>query len=280
MTVWGRFVTSIAAAALAVPAVVLAPGAGAMPDPAPRDAQYVSLGDSFVAAGSFANSTTQGCMQAPDDVGRLVAKKLRGVSFGDWACGGAATSDITGGATMGPQVPGLGPSTKYVSVSIGGNDEDLFADLLANCLFSANCTPAVERSAMAKTDRLAANLDTAYAAIREKAPNAEVVVLGYLRLAPDDVTGCFAGVHPGPHGAAVANRVQKKLNAEVKAASERAGFTYLQPTDAASRTMCGPDGQRYVSLTGIGPGDAGIPVHPTLAGRRYSAGLIADAFKR
>lgn len=270
----GALVGSVAAT------VLLAPTAQAMVDPAPRGAQYVSLGDSYVAAGSLTTSTAAGCSQASDNVGRLIAARLAPASFGDWACSGAATEDFTTVTEKGPQLRGLTGDTEFVTISIGGNDEDLFGDLLANCLASANCTPAVHREANAKVERLGPALDHVYAEVTRKAPKAQVVVIGYPRLLPDDVRGCFAASYPGTGAVAVANDVQRRLNEQIAESADRAGFTAVFPDAQAKHTMCAPDGQRYVSLTGLGPGDAGTPVHPTLLGRQATAKLVAAQFSR
>lgn len=267
----------VSALALALSLLWAAP-ASAMPDPAPRDAEYVSLGDSFVASGSLATATGEGCTQATDNVGHLVAKRMRGVSFADWACGGADTADFTEVTDKGPQIRGLSEKTKYVSISIGGNDESLFGGVVQDCLVGALCTEQDKRAALRKLDRLGPKLDRAYAAVRKNAPNAQVVVLGYLRLLPDDPAGCFADVVTGPSVVSFANRLQTGLNDTIADSAERAGFTMVNQEPPAGHSMCAADGQRYVSLTGVGPQDAGIPIHPTLAGREYTARLIADAF--
>ncbi|MEZ5210802.1 SGNH/GDSL hydrolase family protein [Gordonia sp. (in: high G+C Gram-positive bacteria)] len=271
-----RLLTAVSALALGA---ILAPHAAAMPDPAPRSGQYVSLGDSFVAAGSIATSDSDGCSQAVDDVGHLVAARLPGVRFADWACSGAATGDVTTAGSMGPQIRGLGPRTEYVSLSIGGNDGNLFADLIQDCLVGAFCTPEVEKDAMAKIDILGPRLDATYAAVRKAAPNAQVVVVPYLRILPDDPRACFADVLMGDVAVQRANRVQMRLNKTITQRAERAGFTVVDPNTAPGHSMCAPDGARWVSLTGVGPGDDGVPIHPTLAGRKHVAKLVAAAFR-
>ncbi|NLU82546.1 SGNH/GDSL hydrolase family protein [Rhodococcus sp. HNM0569] len=253
--------------------------ASAMPAPAPVGAQYVSLGDSYVATGSFASGEMHGgCAQASDSVGRLVAARLPGVSFGDWACGGADTADLTEDTPMGAQVAGLSANTRYVSLSIGGNNDDLFGDLVQNCLVALACTPEFQQATDAKLDRLGPARDTAYDAVRAHAPHAKVVVVGYLRVLPDDAAGCFAEALTTQPGVDFANRVQRRLNDEIAAAVDRAGFTMVNRQQDDTHSMCAPDGARHVSLTGIGPGDDGTPVHPTLLGRHYTADLVADAF--
>ena len=137
----------------------------------------------------------------------------------------------------------------------------------------------MEAEANAKLARLGPKLDRAYAAVQKKAPNAKVVVLAYLRILPKNANGCFADGLMGQHGVNVANRAQAKLNSTIATSADKAGFTVVNVDQPAGHDMCAADGKRYVSFTGIGPRDDGIPIHPTLAGRKYTANLIAKAFR-
>lgn len=245
-------------------------------------AEYVSIGDSFIGNGSIARqftSTGFSTCTAEDNVGHLTAALLPGVTFADWSCGGSDTDDITEATDKGPQIRGLSAKTKFVSVSIGGNDEDFFLDIVTHCLVQVGCTKSFQDNTFAKLERLPARLDKAYSSIREHAPNAHVVVLGTLRVLPDKADGCFVQTTAGQSSVDFANRAQRQLNETMARVAERHGFTAVNVWSDGSRSMCAADGQRYLSLTGVGPGDYGIPVHPTLAGRRYTASLIADSFK-
>ncbi|GAA1094944.1 SGNH/GDSL hydrolase family protein [Tsukamurella spumae] len=274
-----RITSRIAAAALAVAAAVaVTPAVAGAANFGPRGAQYVSLGDSYIAAGSIPTSLE---CNAPDNVGHMVAAQMPSVSFADWSCSGSTSTEIYTAQANPAQIGGLSANTKYVSVSTGGNDEQLFADLATNCILggAVKCTPQVKREASAKLDRLPARLDTAYNAIRKNAPNAKVVVLGSLRVLPDSVAGCFLDPIAGQQSVTFANGIQRRLNAITADAAARHGFTMVNQWSPANRSVCAPDGQRYVSLTGFGPGDFGTPLHPTVEGRKYTAGLIANAFR-
>lgn len=213
------------------------------------------------------------CAQAGDDVGHLVAAQLPGVTFTDLACGGTTADLVENTSTA------LSPATRYVSISTGGNNEDFFMDLLQNCFVTAaTCTPQVRQEAEDKLDRLGARLDSTYATVRAAAPTAEIVVLGYLRLLPDRAAGCIVDVTLGQDVVDFGNHIQHRLNDEVARAAERAGFTMVNRWQDGTNSVCAPDGQRHVSITGLGPGDEALPYHPTITGRRYAAGLIVDAF--
>lgn len=237
-------------------------------------AEYVSLGDSFISVGSYA-TTAMGteCAQATDDVGHLVAQRMPGVSFKDLACGGTSSDMVQKAAGE------LSPATKFVSISTGGNDNDFFADLIADCLVtSATCTPAVRQDAHAKLDTIGEHLDQVYSSVRHAAPNAHVVVLGYLRLLPETARGCFLDATLGQDTVDFGNEIQYRLNDEIAKAAERAGFSMVNKWQDGTNSMCAPDGERHVSMLGIGPGDHALAFHPTLAGRIYTADLIVDAF--
>jgi len=266
---------------LATAAAILALSTGAVATAQPATdtgtdtgSEYVSLGDSFISVGSYqSTSMNSDCAQAGDDVGHLVAAQLPGVTFTDLACGGTTADLVENTSTA------LSPATRYVSISTGGNNEDFFMDLLQNCFVTAaTCTPQVRQEAEDKLDRLGARLDSTYATVRAAAPTAEIVVLGYLRLLPDRAAGCIVDVTLGQDVVDFGNHIQHRLNDEVARAAERAGFTMVNRWQDGTNSVCAPDGQRHVSITGLGPGDEALPYHPTITGRRYAAGLIVDAF--
>ncbi|NEW47988.1 SGNH/GDSL hydrolase family protein [Nocardia cyriacigeorgica] len=264
---------------LATAALVLGLSASAVASAQPAPAsgsEYVSLGDSFISVGSYlTTSMTSDCAQASDDVGHLVAAQLPGVGFTDLACGGT-TADLVEKSSA-----ALSPATRYVSISTGGNNEDFYMGLLQNCFITAtNCTAQARQEADDKLDRLGARLDSTYATVRAAAPNATIVVLGYLRLLPDRAAGCIVEMTMGQDVVDFGNRIQRRLNDEVARAAERAGFVMVNRWQDGANSVCAADGQRHVSITGVGPGDEALAYHPTITGRRYTAGLIAEAFLR
>ena len=242
-------------------------------DPSHRaDAEFVAVGDSYIDSGSYAGTfLVGGCIQASDSVARLIAAKMPQASFGDWGCGGAETADITQDSMMGPQVNGLSAAAEYVAVSIGGNDEDLFVSLIGSCFIAATCTQAVRDQSAETFAKLPARLDAAYAAIRQNAPNAEIAVLGYPKILPEDPTGCFIDAIAGRSAITFLVGAQRALNNAVAAAADRAGFSFVDPATAGDHSICAPVAQRYVSFVGLEPGEGGTFFHPTQLGREYMA---------
>lgn len=246
-------------------------------DPA---AQLVALGDSYMAAGSPA-TTIPGpygpeCKQATDDTAHLVAAAAPNLTFSDNACTGALTSDIYAGSVRGPQISALSPATKVVIVSIGGNDAG-FEQMATDCLFALTCPDDRKAQFAANVAAATSRLPYTYSAIRQAAPNARVFTVGYLSILPPDATGCVVGLINTPKTISFLNGLQLQLNNAIATESHKAGFTPVIPVTSKEHSVCAADFQRFVSLTGSGAGDEGIPMHPTLIGRQFMAALVTQA---
>ncbi|GAA2554984.1 MULTISPECIES: SGNH/GDSL hydrolase family protein [Streptomyces] len=140
---------------------------------------YVALGDSYssgVGAGSYISSSGD-CKRSTKAYPYLWAAANSPSSFDFTACSGARTGDVLSGQ-LGP----LSSATGLVSVSVGGNDAG-FADVMTTCVLQSDST-CLSRIATARAyvdSTLPGRLDSVYSAIRTRAPNAHVVVLGYPR---------------------------------------------------------------------------------------------------
>lgn len=80
------------------------------------------------------------------------------------------------------QLGALSASTSLVSVTAGGNDVG-FADVMQDCVLSgeATCINSVNNAVSQMNNSLPGSLDSLYDGIRARAPQAQVVVLGYPR---------------------------------------------------------------------------------------------------
>lgn len=225
---------------------------------------YVALGDSYssgVGAGSYLRESGA-CLRSrrayPHGLGRPVTLFR--------ACGGARTADVLSG-----QLAPFPAGTRLVTITIGGNDAG-FADVLERCLFGSPeaCGRRVDAAERFVRRALAARLRRVYAAIRERAPHATVVVAGYPRL--------FAG-RPwcGPVGT-IDEREQRRLNAGADllartiAAEVRRhrGFRFADVREAFQGGGVCADAPRILGLTR--PGFASF--HPTARGQATYARVI------
>ncbi|MFC4784573.1 SGNH/GDSL hydrolase family protein [Nocardioides sp. MAHUQ-72] len=168
-------------------------------------ARYVALGDSYTAAPLVPDTdVTNGCLRSTNNYPALVAADLSGTQLVDVSCSGADSSSMvgvqqTGNQAQPPQFDALTPETDLVTVGIGGNDFDLFATLVGTCakLRSSDPegAPCEKRFTSGGSDRLARELRqirghvaAIVAGIRDRAPKARVVVVGYPQILPPSGT--------------------------------------------------------------------------------------------
>lgn len=138
---------------------------------------YIALGDSYssgVGAGDYIGSSGS-CDRSPNAYSALWAQQHGASSYTSVACSGATTADVTSN-----QLSALSSSTTLVSITVGGNDVG-FSGIMQDCILQGTTTCVNEITNAKATARanLPGKLATVYNAIKSKAPNAHVVVLGY-----------------------------------------------------------------------------------------------------
>jgi len=164
------------------------------------------------------------------------------------------------------QLGALGTATAFVTITAGGNDTG-FADVLTECAkpaWASNCQASVDRGLAIAQDVLPARLSTLYAAIRRRAPHAQVVVGGYPRIFNGQ--DCNALTWFSPTEMTRLNASADVLNARLSAAARTAGFGYSSPTAAfTGHAVC----DRPEWLNGLSS-PVGESYHPNRLG--HSAG--------
>jgi lysophospholipase L1-like esterase len=213
-TVMSRIVWLIAPALLTA-TLVAAPAAAAVATA--DDIDYVSLGDSY-AAGLGTPKAVGWCARSPQAHPQLWAK-AHGASLTAVACSGATGADVLAG-----QVSTLSAATDRVSITVGGNDSG-FAPTVVTCVLATDsgCTAAVRKARTFITGTLPGRLDTVYAAIRDRAPAARVVVLAYPRLF-DTAGACPGGMSRAKRR--VLNAAADDLAEVVRDRARAAGFVF------------------------------------------------------
>jgi lysophospholipase L1-like esterase len=172
------YVRMLARALVALALPIAGLSAVGTPASAALATSYAALGDSYssgVGAGPYDSS---GCSRSQRSYPPLWVAGHPVDAFRFVACGGAETSDV-----LNNQLSAVDAGTTLVTITIGGNDAG-FADTMITCQFGSEsaCSAAVSRGRTFATNQLPALLDRTYAAIRQRAPNARLVVLGYPRL--------------------------------------------------------------------------------------------------
>jgi lysophospholipase L1-like esterase len=136
--------------------------------------EYVALGDSYAAGVGTPDSSGQ-CGRSPEAYPYLYAARQGLVNAHVEACSGASTEDV-----ISDQLGDLSPATSLVSITVGGTDVG-FADVMTTCVLGGDsaCVDKVHEAEEVANGPLGGNLARTFAAIKAKAPNAQLVVLGY-----------------------------------------------------------------------------------------------------
>lgn len=216
-----RVLAAMAATSLATVGLVTTP---ALPSYAAGES-YVALGDSYssgTGTRTYINDGTE-CLRSTYAYASLTAA-AKGYSLNFRACSGAVVADVTS-----TQLSALGSGTRYVTISVGGNDAG-FADVLTECALPAwasDCAGAVAAARTFISNTLPARLNTLYASIRTKAPNAKVVVVGYPKIFMGE--DCNLATFFSPEDETALNNAVVLINSVTSTAASARGFTFANP---------------------------------------------------
>jgi lysophospholipase L1-like esterase len=232
---------------------------------------YAALGDSYssgVGSGSYTSSSGD-CEQSTLAYPYLWQQANNPGSFDFAACSGATTADV-----LSSQLSGLNSSTGLVSISIGGNDAG-FSNTMETCVLdgTSSCLSAVSTAESFINNQLPAKLAAVYAAIRQDAPNAHVVVLDYPHLyqVPGD---CLFGISNTSRNAV--NGAADDLDGVIDTQATHAGFTFADVRSAFDgHEICSDDSWLHSTTlpidesyhpTSTGQADGYLPVFTAAAG--------------
>jgi len=252
-----------------------------------RTVDYVALGDSYASGPGIPTQVDSTCARSDQNYPSLLAA-ARNWQLTDVSCSGARTTALAGpqGAQP-PQLDALDADTDMVTLTIGGNDIG-FSSNLATCagltssdpagnpcktFFTSGGTDQLEQRVNDTAPKIAAALD----AVRQRAPHAKVLVVGYPALFPDDGVGCTSSAVPIAAGDfAYLRDTEKKLNAMIasQASANRAAYvdTY---TPSIGHDMCRPAGERWIEpLVPVAPA---APAHPNAQGQQAMATTVERA---
>lgn len=220
---------------------------------------YVALGDSYssgVGAGSY-DSASGNCLRSTKAYPKLWAAAHSPSSFAFTACSGARTDDVTAG-----QLAPLSSTTDLVSITVGGNDAG-FSDVMITCVLQSesNCISRVNTAKSYVDSTLPGKLDSAYSAIKAKAPSARVVVIGYPHFYKLG-GGCLFGLSDNARSAI--NGAADYLNTAIakRAADHGYDFASVVPPFTGHEICSGSEWLHSVNLF-----DLTESYHPTAAGQ-------------
>lgn len=203
------------------------------------------------------------------------------------ACSGAEQSELTdpnpNNDFEDPQLEHLDEDVSLVTMSIGGNDLG-FADVVTDCIINGERgVPMVDTCQEKHTDRIEERLDTlhdelveTYAEIKERSPNARIIIVGYPQLFPPDPQDNYDNLLFAEDQRWM-NEQAQALNNMLREAAREAGVEFIDPSDAFRDHGIGSDDPWINDLTFGGPGislvDPGS-FHPNAQGHAAIAELL------
>lgn len=264
----------------------------------PAPSWYVALGDSYTAAPQLANQihefTPGDCYQSDKNYPHQVASAIKAKSFTDVSCSGAFTRHLTQAqwtksGSNAPQADALDSSTRLVTIGLSGNDSYLLP-LFFTCAgkphdaaHPSNCVQRYRSNGqnkfLASVRATAPKIDAMLETVSAKAPNAQVFVVGYPQITPDDGTDCPNEMPFTAADLGYLNQGLKALNAELKSAAEDHEMTYVDTwTPSKGLGVCAPRNKRWIES--VVPTAPAFAMHPNPVGERGIAIAVLAAIAK
>lgn len=183
----------------------------------------------------------------------------------------------------GPQIDSLDDDTSLVTISIGGNDLG-FGPVIRDCMINgqrgvpvmAKCQDTWDEELDRRIEELRPQLVALYTDLRERAPNARIIIMGYPRLFHEPPSEPLSNLLFGEDQLWM-NGKADALNAMLREAAREAGVEFIDPTDAFIGHGVGSDDPWINDMDWGGPGislfDPGS-FHPNAAGHEAMADLL------
>jgi hypothetical protein len=257
----------------------------------PAGSHYVAMGSSYAAGPGVGrkDSAGGGCARSLDNYAHQLAAQ-RGLKLTDASCSGATTDNILTKSQAGfpPQIESVTADTALVTMTIGGNDVGYIGNLLgkscrdeaAQTGTSRACSFISDASVKQKLAQLPSRLDAVFAAIRQRAPAAIIVVVNYLPVLPE--TGGCAGIPLTTDDSAALVKTYERLVTIEKDRAQANGAIFIASAhigrghDACSSAPFTASYHPPVTSSWTSP----AAYHPTISGMTTLAGAIDRALPR
>jgi lysophospholipase L1-like esterase len=243
--------------------------------------RYVALGDSYSAASGVlpVDLLAPQCLRSTRNYPQVIAAAT-GAQLKDVTCGAADTGDYFEAQYpgMAPQLDAVKEDTQLVTMTIGGNDSNVFIETILSCGAAGLTTlgqgsPCKDRYGSSFEETIEnttyPSLVRALDAVRGKAPAARVAILGYPWIMPAS-GGCFTKMPVAAGDVPYVRGIQATLNDAVRRAAEATGATYVDFNGVSEgHDACEPIGVRWIEpvLQGTNP----VIVHPNALGESQMA---------
>jgi GDSL-like lipase/acylhydrolase family protein len=271
-----------ALAATLLTATAVAAYAYAAPGGASTPLRYVGMGDSYSAAsGNVPPDLTAfpGCLRSTVNYPHVIAKQI-GAKLTDVTCGAAETKDYASSQYPGvaPQLDAVQSNTQLITMTIGGNDSNVFIGAILACGASGATTlgtgsPCKNNFGSSFDDTIKnttyPSLVSTLKAVHAKAPHARVAILGYPQILPKS-GGCYPQMPVASGDVPYLDDIQATLNDAVRRAAGATATTFVDMSKvSAGHDACQAVGTRWIEpvLFGTNP----VIVHPNKLGEAEMA---------
>ena len=239
--------------------------------------EYVALGSSFAAGLGLGPRVEGSAVAAGRTINSYPQKfaRLSGLSLVDMTWSGSKTRDILhpGMFFQRPQIDGVGPLTKLVTITAGGNDVAYGGDLVMMSyrnrgpvlrfllgLIASDPLPATQRD----FQKVYGDMTSAITEIKRRSPHAKVVVVTYPAVLP--MQGTCSALSLTDTQVALMRTVADHLAQVTKDAASHAGASVLDMAAiSAGHDACSAVPWTHGALTNE------TPFHPSNAGTDATA---------
>jgi lysophospholipase L1-like esterase len=255
--------------------------------------EYVALGSSFASGPGITvrvPGSSYPCGRSVDNYAHQLARKEH-LSLVDMTCNGATTENILrhGQFFQPRQIDAVGPATKLVTVTIGGNDVDYMRNMIAlHCSRSSGdvsgwqrmtglCKPLSPSAIDAEFGPLPANMREIASEVRQRAPHARLIFLTYLSVLPP--TGTCARVGLTAEQADRMRGVATRLHEITRAAAKDTGADFVDSgAISADHNACAAD--PWVNGFVFDMSHGKFAYHPNLAGMTAQAEALDQSLQK
>lgn len=238
------------------------------------------MGDSYTAGPGLPPLDQQSgaCLRSTANYPAVVAEKFD-ADLSDVSCSGADSKQISTDANRYPaQIDAVTADTDLVTLTLGANDGGLFTQMISACAVGDQNAATCERFA---TDQLPGLLDQTEQGVRsslelitKKAPDATVVLVGYLPLTRE---GACAEMNLSERLMPLAQQAQDGIEDAQRRAAKDTGVEFVSMMDiGAGHDPCGKE--PWTNGLVREPAD-GILAHPNKTGMRATADAVTAALE-
>ncbi|MEU9078986.1 SGNH/GDSL hydrolase family protein [Kitasatospora sp. NPDC004745] len=305
---------AVLAAGLITPTAV---EAAARPTDPARTLKWAALGDSYTAgvieATGGLTAPRDGCARTTGSYPEIVRRGLGAlVDLHNVSCSGATSADVDTnkqspiGRPLPPfgvdpaapyppvpaQIDAVDPDEDVITVGVGGNDLG-FGEILGDCIalgathlgLGSPCKDKYDAQLAGRFDRLRTGYGAMLTALRQKAPSARIITVGYPHLVPEDATRCrfgdplqFATFTTGDLAWARTSILEPLNQAIEQIASARQDTFVDLYAGSAEHSVCDADHWLDGVLTSVIPLKYAL-VHPNADGQSFAATRVGAAVR-